>query len=410
MPHDTLSKFLQNLAAYGLSEASSKASRLLVVVAVARTMDPFAIGLAAAAMASSDMLKAFTENGVTQRVIAASDADLESVCKSARRLSWFWCLGLCVLQAVLALGLYLSGANPLMALMLALLGLEYLFMPGGLQNCALAMREGKMKSTAAISGGQVVLANLLTAALVWVWPSPLAIILPKLLSAPVWLLSMRRLRPWSPDPRVARAPLRPFLRFGGAILGVEIVKAARAQADKLVVGLLLGTEALGVYFFVFNAGLGLATSFSTAFSVVLFPYLCRAADLQAAWRSSLLLALALVTPVVLLQAALAPVYVPLLFGDRWAGTEDVVAILCLAAIPGLIWTSVAQKLRAENRPELELAVTTALAVGLTGAVAIAAPHGLEGIAWSYLGVASVLQIGAVLPFLAGPRLPSVRKA
>ena len=55
------------------------------------------------------------------------------------------------------------------------------------------------------------------------------------------------------------------------MIGVEVVKALRLQADKLVVGALLGAEALGVYFFAFNAGLGLANSFAAAFSIVLLP-------------------------------------------------------------------------------------------------------------------------------------------
>ena len=79
----------QNLAAYGASEAAAKLSRLFVVVAVAHRLDPVQIGLAAAALAAADILKALTENGVIQRIIAAPDSVLAATCAAAHRSeSW----------------------------------------------------------------------------------------------------------------------------------------------------------------------------------------------------------------------------------------------------------------------------------------------------------------------------------
>ena len=85
-------KFASNLAAYGASEVASKASRLLVVVAVARSLDLTQIGVAAGAMAAGDILKALTENGVGQRIIAARDEDLDETCATAHRIFWMWCI------------------------------------------------------------------------------------------------------------------------------------------------------------------------------------------------------------------------------------------------------------------------------------------------------------------------------
>jgi PST family polysaccharide transporter len=261
------------------------------------------------------------------------------------------------------------------------------------------MREGRLSSTAMIGGAQVVAANLATAVLVLLWPSALAIILPKLFSAPIWLVGMRRLRPWRADPMARPAPVRPFIGFGAAVLGGEIVKALCLQADKLVIGALLGAEALGVYFFAFNAGLGIATSFSRAFAIVLFPHLCAAADRERALGSALKTAVVILAPVVLLQAALAPFYVPVLFGERWGDAAGVVSILCLAAIPSLIWSAAGQWLRARDQAGLEFAATSALAVGLIGSTVLLAPHGLVATAWGYLAVSTFVQIAASLPAL-----------
>ncbi|MEI4488007.1 oligosaccharide flippase family protein [Frigidibacter sp. MR17.14] len=398
--------FASGLIALGLSDLAQRVSRLAVVVVVARSLDPAAIGTAAAALAASEILKALTETGVNQRVIAAPEADLEAACLTARRIHTAWCLGLFTLQLAVGAGIALASGDAMAFVMVAILAGEYLFMPAGLVSCALAMREGRLTRTAAIGGAQVVVANLLTAILALLIAGPLALVLPRLLSAPVWTIGMRRLRPWRPAAGVAPLPLRHFTGYGAAVLGVELVKAARLQADKLVIGLMLGPEALGHYFLAFNAGLGLASSFANAFGVALFPWLARAADRAQALRRALGLSICVLSPVVVAQSLLAPWYVPLLYGAKWSGNSDVVSVLCLAAIPALIWTATAQWLRAEGRPAVEFTVTCTTTVLLIANTALTARHGLQATAIGYLAVATVTQLGAALPSLIaafGPR-------
>jgi PST family polysaccharide transporter len=220
----TFGTLLRNLAAYGASEAAAKGSRLFVVVVIAHRLDPLQIGLAATALAAADILKALTENGVIQRIIAASERDLPATCATAHRIFWAWCLGLFTLQSLIALAFWLGGADPIVPILILLLAGEYLFMPGGLVQAGLAMRNGKLRQTAAIAGSQVVIANLLSAGLALIWPSALALILPRLLTAPYWLLAMRLLAPWRRDPSVPAAPIAPFIHFGWASLGVEVVR------------------------------------------------------------------------------------------------------------------------------------------------------------------------------------------
>ncbi|NDV49794.1 oligosaccharide flippase family protein [Salipiger sp. PrR003] len=410
LPHALLAltgvPLVRNLLSYGASEVAAKASRLLVVIAVSRTMEAEAIGLAAAALAAADILKALTENGVGQRIIAAPEHRLEATCETARRIFTLWCAGLFGLQLLVAGLVVALGGSVFVGGLIALLALEYLFMPAGLVQAALAMREGKMRQTAAIAGGQVVGANLMAALLALFWPGALALVLPRILAAPIWLVCMRRLRPWRAAQSTIGAPISEFSRFGAAVLGIEIVKALRMQADKLLIGLLMGPEMLGLYFLAFNAGLGLASSFSVALSVVIFPHLCRATDRAEALRQGILLSLAVIAPAVALQAALAPVYVPLLFGAGWEGIAEVVSILCLAAIPMSLWSGAAGWLRAEGRTGEELRATMLLTGALLLNTVVMSPFGLTALAWGYLATACLTMGAASLPALVagfGPR-------
>lgn len=401
---------LSHLLAYGASEIATKLSRLGVVIAVARTLDAAEIGVAAAALATGDLLKSLTENGVGQRIIAASQAELSATCNRAHGLFWVWCVGLFTVQSLIAGAVWMLTGNPALAALILVLAGEYLFMPGGLVQTGLALRAGKLKQTAAIAGGQAVMANLMSVALALVWPSALALVLPRLLTAPFWLLSMRRLHPWSHDPEAGKAPIRPFIGFGAPILGTEIVKTARLHADKLIVGALLGPEILGLYFMAFNAGLSLATSFSAAFAAVLFPHLCTGADRAAAMRQGLAVSIGLVAPAVILQAVLAPWYVPLLLGEGWEGLAEPVSILCLVAIPTMLWTATAGWLRAENRPLAELRGTAILTAAMIANTVIVAPYGLTALAWGYLATACVTMLMLSRPALSLAFFPANRSA
>ena len=399
----TIRPLITAALAFGASEAAAKATRLLTVLAVARGLPAAEIGLAAAAMAGGDILKSLVETGAGQRVIAARDAELESTAKGARRAMWIWCAGLWAVQTAIAAILWAQGAEVL-ALCLALLAAEHLFVPGGIVQAALAMREGRMKGVAAVAGAQVCAANLAAAGLALIWPSALALVLPRLLSAPVWLVAMRRLRPWRPGPGPAE-PVVHFARYGAAVLGTEVVKALRLQADKLVVGALMGAEALGLYFMAWSAGLGIASALTGAVSIAVFPHLARGG--ARAVRESLTVAMLAVAPAVALQSLAAPHYVPLLLGAQHAALAPVVSILCLSAIPLAIWQVAAARLRADGRPGAELAGTAALAAGLTVAVALLAPLGLWAAAAGQLAATTLICLAAAIPALRAPeRIPA----
>ena len=389
--------FISVLLTNGFSEVIQKVSRIAVVVAVARVMDAEAIGLAAAALAAGDIMKSFTETGVVQRIIAAKDSDLAAVATTAKRIFTLWCVGLFLSQSLLAAGIWWFTGGTLVPVMIVLLGLEYLVMPAGIVQCALAMRSGKLTGTAAVAGGQIVLANLLTAALAFVFPSPLALILPRVVTAPVWLIGMRRLHPRTPPRAAHPVPLSHFTGFGACLLGSELLRSLRLQGDKLVIGATLGPEALGIYFFAFNAGLSIATSASVAFARVVFPRITAAPDRAQATGEAIWLAMLLTTPLILLQALSAPYYIPFLLGEDWAHISPIVSILCLAAIPSMVWSGTSQWLRAEDRAATELGVTALLTILLLGATALLSPYGLETIAWGYLAVTCIVQIAASLP-------------
>lgn len=371
MKPDRWPVFARGLMAYGSAEAATRVVRLGAILVVARQISPELLGAAALALSLFEIVRVFTSVGIGQRIIVASEAELEPICNAARRLFWAVCLGVMALQltgAAVAWALFRDGD---VAAMLAVLSGVYLFMPAGLVQIFLAMRAQRMAATARVVALQNIADAALTVALVLLWPSAWAIVLPKLLTAPIWLIEARKTHPWKPNHAIVAAPLREFAEFGPAILGSELLAAARIHGDKLLVGALLGAEALGLYYFAFNAGLGITQSFVAACNLVLFPHLAKsgAGELGGEFRRSFALGILVLLPVVLAQALLAPFYVPVVFGENWVETTPLIAVLALAALPLYAGAVLGARYRALKQPKTETglmaAATVAALIGLT---------------------------------------------
>jgi len=243
--------------------------------------------------------------------------------------------------------------------------------------------------------GSLSLANVATAVLALLGFGVWSVVVPRLLSALLWVAMGYRFFEAPARDTSQRTNWREIFGFGQAILGAEILKSLRLSLDKIIVGKLLGMEALGIYAFAFNAGLGLSQSLLKGFSDALYPYLCaqwqrqgqaqgQGADARAKAIKVLGAGLAAATLLFGAQALLAPYYVPLLFGARWEPAVPVLAILCLSAIPQPLWEVSAQYLRAAGRPMREFWWSAVLCVAVLGAVAIGASLG--GVVGAAIGV------------------------
>ena len=363
--------FARGMLAYGSAEGVTRIARLGAILVVARQISPEMLGGAALALSLFEMVRVLTNVGIGQRIIKATDAELASICNAASRLFWIVCLGVMAVQmAVAGLALFVF-ASADVAMMLAALSAVYIFMPAGLVQIFLAMRDQRMGATARVSAVQNIADCGLTVLLALVWPSAWAIVLPKLLTAPIWLVLARRTYKWSTDTSAQRAPLSAFASFGPAILGSELLNAARLHCDKLVVGALLGTEALGLYYFAFNAGLGITQSLVTACNLVLFPHLAKAEGdaFDREFNRAFATGLAVLVPLVAAQALLAPFYVPAVFGDKWIAATPYLSLLACAAVPLFVAALLGARLRALGTPFAETrltALSTAAALlGLT---------------------------------------------
>ena len=396
------SAFPRGILAYGTAEAATRAVRLVSILIVARQISVEMLGASALALSLFEMIRVLTSVGIGQRLIAAHDEELAGLCSTAQCLFWLVCLGVMIIQfgaAGIAYGLF---ELPEVAAMLAVLALVYPLMPAGLVHIFLAMRAQRMAATARVVASQNIADSVMTVLLVLVWPSAWALVLPKLLTAPIWLVMARRTCAWKKTAGVTSAPIKEFALFGPAVLGTELLAAARLHGDKLLIGALLGTEALGIYFFAFSAGLGITQSLIAACNLVLFPQLAKtpADKVDGEFRRAFVMGIGVLFPIVAAQALLAPLYVPVIFGSTWVEASPFLALLACAALPLFAGSMLGARSRALGNPLGETALMSIATMAALGGLSIGAHFSLEAACFGYAaGLGAVLVGPTVIRFL-----------
>jgi PST family polysaccharide transporter len=125
-----------------------------------------------------------------------------------------------------------------------------------------------------------------------------------------------------------------------------------------LVGRFLGIDALGLYYFAFNAGLGISLNVMNSFVWAMYPHLCSARgdlkQLQTRFFSGFKTIALVVVPLVLLQSSLAPFYVPIVFGQKWLAAIPILVLICLSALPRPFAIAASLLLQAVDKTHINL--------------------------------------------------------
>lgn len=402
----TRHKLSRNVGWLTGAELVSRFGRIIAAIVLARQLDATAFGIAAIALTIYEITRVFTEHGIGAAVVRASQAEFQKVANTAHRLMWVICLSLAAVQVLAGIAVEMIYPGHQAGAMVAILGGVFLLMPFGVMHVYCLQREERMKHLAGIATAQVAADHILTAVLAVCGFGAWAIVLPKLLTAPIWLIGVLRSRAWVRDKDAGFAPVPQILKFSLPVLGSELMCAFRDQLDKVIVSLTFGVDALGLYYFAFNAGLGVSTALNRAFANAVYPHLCAASDQIAAYRKALISLGLPFALLYILQAALALFYVPVVFGENWAAAAPLVAVLCLGGPARLFVDAARMKVRAEGRSGRDFQISLGLSTFVLAPFLIFAAQGLFFVALVSVACATAFALAITQMTSARVRLPA----
>ncbi len=373
-------------------------ARILSTIVVARAIAPEYLGVAAIALAVNEIAHVFVRNATNAKIIQAEQSELAALSDTAYAVNWAFGILIFIFQCLVGYCLsYVYNDNSIF-LLVSVLGLSYLLLPIAQVHCALNLRKERIGLIAKTEIQQTVLDAALTVGMVFTGFGLWALILPKLLVVPVWIRAHRKASEWVAPKKLSFNQFSEHLKFNSGVLGVELLGVVRHNIDYILVGYFLGMEALGVYYFAFNAGLGLTRGFIISFNNAFYPYLCsvrqQASEIEKRFSRGLGYMLLVIVPLLVLQAGVAEYYVPILFGEQWQehNASQLVALICLGGVPLLVIEAGSKYIRALGNPTADLKWHVVYSLLFCVAIVV-------GVQWGLIGV---VLAGLVVQFIGAP--------
>lgn len=400
-------QLIRNIGWLGIAELINRVFRLGTTVTLARIFSPEDYGLMAIIYMTFELVTVFTHRGgVAAKIIQADEHEVTELAKTAYWLQWIVCFSFFLLQCSCSFLIAWFYGNKQLIPLLSTTALVYLLLPFCAIHLALIERENRLKVTAMCNVAQSIISNTVIVVFcflgIGIWSIVWAIIIAQF----AWIIIVWKNHDWQMPTKVQFKDWKKIVDYSKNIVGIELLNKLRLNLDYLIVGRFLGMEQLGFYFFAFNAGSGITMNIVNTFMSALFPYLCAAKEstqkLKKDYFHSLKTLALIVVPVVTLQSALSPWYVPIIFGEKWVSAVPILILICLSVIPYTFKQASTWLLNAMDKTQVslyfDLIFTVFFGIAILGvvnqgiiavAIAVLASHTLVSLGFSLWTIKTV---------------------
>jgi PST family polysaccharide transporter len=353
-------------------------STMIVFIALARLLNPTEFGIVAFATVFIDISRIVVLGGIPDALIQRDEWD-DDVATTA-----FWTnLGLGVLLsailAAIAAPLVGNGYGRTFALVLASLSLVLVIEGASAVHVAKLRREFRHKMIAKRSMTTNIVSGLLGVAFAYMGWGVWALVVSRLIGVTGSSVILWRATDFRPRLAYSFDHLRGFAKFSSHILGSQLMIQAGAQVPAMLIGGLLGPAAIAQY----RVGW---RSLNLIISVVILPIqtaavsafsrLSKDRDALGAGYLRVTRTCALVScPAFFGLAAVAPDFVPVLFGPQWTQASWVLVALSLIVGPTTLGYFEGASIAASGRSDLTFYASLFASIGNIAAAAAAVTFG-----------------------------------
>lgn len=372
--------------------------QFLQIVVLARILAAEDFGLMAIVVAVISFAQIFSDMGVSSAIIHRQHITRE-------RLSSLYWLNV---VASAALMLAIMGSSQLLARyyhsprlepMLVFISLHFLINSLGQQLRVLAEKNmlfselSKIELSAALLGFIVAVSSAFLGAGVWSLVAGL-ISSTTLNTMLCWSILARG---WRPLLRLHFAEIRDFVRFGGYVMGNNILNALNSNADLFIGGRILGAAALGAYSLPRELSLRLAGVVNPIVTRVGLPVMAKSQldkeFLKTVYLKTMLVTASVNFPIYIALAVFAPEAVELFFGARWHESAPLLRMLAIWGMFRSIGNPVGSLIFAVGRADLAFKWNLGFMIFILPVVWIGAQYGTYGLACALL----LLVLGGQIP-------------
>lgn len=213
------------------------------------------------------------------------------------------------------------------------------------------------------------------------------------------VLIISGLRYWKPGLPLSTDGLRAFITFGRFQIGERVLIFLNSRLDQILVGALIGTQALGIYTIAHNFVISPTVRVNQVITTVMFPVFAQLQDEVETLRNGYLKLVKIVTilntPILLGMALVAPFVIPLLFEAQWHDSIYIIQILSVYALIRSTGSPAGSLQLAKGRADLGFKWNLALLAVTSPVIYFGATiGGLPGIGWALI----ILHVSLMVPY------------
>jgi O-antigen/teichoic acid export membrane protein len=380
-----------------LGQTSRQVIAIGTNVALARILDPESFGLFAMSLVAAEVAQQFADFGIGSAIVQNRTIDRRAVS------TCFWInVGLALLCAiVLAASSPWIGAllkHPMVGNLLILSAVNVIISGALTVPQALLVRDMRFQHivtaqmVGSISGAVVAIVFASMGGGAW------SLAVQPLVGTAVTLALMMVLARWRPQATFSYESVREMMHFSGNLLGHNVVTLIGRHAHNVIMGRSLASAAVGIYTMAQTVTYFPVYQISAVVVRLLFPTLSRLQDDLIMLRKVYLEAVALIAlctfPLMAGLFAVAPDFVPVVFGDQWVGVVPVLQVVLWLAMLQSVATTSGTVLLSLGKSRQMLGITLVGASVTIAVLLVTVRWGIMGVTWSLttLGFMSYLYI------------------
>lgn len=367
-------------------------------VVLARLLSPEVFGLMAVCLMATRLIEIFTETGFGAALIHRQKG-FEEARDTAFTMMILRGVGLAVLSVLVAPWVARFYEQPVLAPLIAVIGLSFVFV--GCQNINIVALQKEldfrrltyMELTGSVLGFAVSVGLAYWLRSVW------ALVFAQVASSAITSVLSFLMVPARVRLRLDFAIARELYRYGRYITGLAIVVFFTRELDNAVIGKILGMQHLGYYVVAYSLANIPSTYLSKVIARVMFPLFSQLQSdpdrLRAEYARGIRLVTVVVVPVSVTMAVLAPEIIRALYGVRWASAAAPLQVLAGFGCFRALWMLNGYLYNAIGRPHIDFYLSLARLIVM--AVLLFPLARMFGI----VGAAAAVTVPMAIQFLVG---------
>lgn len=380
-------KTIQGLTWTGIAQAITQISQLLITMILARLLSPDDFGLLGMVVVFTNFVDIFCEMGISGALIQRQDLN------ELHYSSVFW-LNLMVGTSLMLLTIVVSPFisrfynQPVLASILMVISVNFLIASFAIVQKAIFSKEMEFKKLALVEIIAVIVGGIVGIYTAYsgygVWSLIYRIIAFSSLNMfLLWLLSN-----WRPKFIFSIKAIKDIFPFSINMMGFNFLNFFARNIDSILIGKVLGVQALGYYTLAYRLMLYPVQNISGVVGKVMFPAFSKIqVDLEKVRTTymEMVKAISLVTfPIMWGLFVVAPEFVHIIYGPQWQPMVILIRILCICGIFQSIGTTIGNILLSQGRADLLFKVQIIGTFLVTLFIIAGLKWGIIGVSISYV--------------------------